>query len=564
MSKWIVILNLAAWQVCVFPRVFGQDLPADRTPSSLEIRSVTASDRSIPLRRKEVNLGPFPERISFSFGPDTNSSQSPIRIRYRLEGYENNWRDGPADMILSARFFNAAGDQIGQNIFRVNGESAGWNGSLKTSPLTHRREVVVVPPQASRLWVVISSAGPPESVGVYVVANLTVSKRSDNSPPVLLMESPLDHQLDDETNRVPVGWMRDGTHSSMARIVTFGQDPVQKAFAILDDDGGSHAEWRNLMESAPTVNPGDHILIEWNEMFSIGVGNIRAAHYQNLPQGNYQFHVAGFDICGNPTGAEDSVRVLVPPPFWRTSWFWSVVVTSSLAIVLGGGRYLAWHKMRREMLRLKNQQALEKERLRIARDIHDDLGARITEIALASALAKKKSPLPETASADFDHISNMSRDLISALYETVWAVNPENDNLDALGNYLCQMINQLCEHAQLPCRLQISDLPSTIQVSSQIRHNIILAAKEAVHNVIKHAKASEMTLHVAFEEETLLICIQDNGRGFDATAGPTGNGLVNMKCRLTDIGGTCSFKSRTDGGTSVEMRLPFQAANNVH
>jgi signal transduction histidine kinase len=562
MRNRIIILGLICCQLGALPWAFGEAMPSSQGPDAFEIRSITVNEKPISLHRKEVNLGSSPQNIAFSFGPTTNSTTRPVRLRYKLDGIDARWCDGAGDMTLTVRFFNAAGDQVGQKIFGVHGESAGWNDSLETSSLTHRRETVVVPAQASRLWVVISSAGPPESVGVYVVANLVVSKHSDAAPPVVLMESPFDRQFNEETNQTPAGWLRDGTHPSMAKIVMLGQDPAQKAFAILDDDGGSHAEWHNIMESAPAVSPGDQIVVEWNEMFSVGVGNVTTAWYPRLPQGNYQFHVAQCGILGKPTGEGVSLSLLVPPPFWRTSWFWSITATSLLALVLGANRYAAWHKLQREMLRLKSQQALDQERLRIAQDIHDDLGARITEISLASALAQKKSPLPQTASADFERISRMSRELVSALYETVWAVNPENDNLEALGSYLCQMVNHICEQAQLPCRLQVSDLPADVEVSSQTRHNVIMAVKEAIHNVIKHAKASEVQLHVSFETGLLAIRIQDNGCGFEAASRPAGHGLINMKRRLTDIGGSCSIQSGVGDGTSVQIRLGFKRRGN--
>jgi signal transduction histidine kinase len=458
-------------------------------------------------------------------------------------------------MTLTVRFFNTTGDQITQNIFTITGESAGWNGSLKSSPLTHRREAITVPPKASRMWIVISSAGPPETVGVYVVANLVVSKQTDNGRQQVIIESPFDRQIGTDTNWVPPGWKTDGIHPSMAKIVTMGQTPGLRAFAILDDDAASHAEWRNTMESAPVVTPGDQLLIEWNEMYSIGTGNVGATHYSNLPQGGYRFHVAAVDIFGNITGTETSLTVLVPPPFWKTSWFWSVVATLVFTAAIGAGRYLAWHRMRREMLRLKNQQTLDKERLRIAQDIHDDLGASITEISLASALAQKRPSLSQETSDDFKRIHRMSRELVSALYETVWAVNPENDNLDALGGYLCQMVNHFCEQAQLSCRLAISDLPRDIEVSSQTRHNVIMTVKEALHNVVKHSKASEAHLHVSLENELLTIQLHDNGCGFEMPRKPAGNGLVNMKRRLVEIGGTCHIESQAGSGTTVEMRL---------
>ncbi len=525
------------------------------------LHDATVNGKSIPLRHgNALNLGPSPQNIYFAFGFTNTPANPGSRLRYKLDGEDSGWCDGPGEMYLVVRFYNAAGDQIAQNSFKAMGESAGWRGSITNSPLTHRREVVVVPNQAKHLWIVLSSgSGPPQTVGIYVVANLTVSKVSSNSSPVLLMESPLEHGFQDESGKNPPGWTRDGNHSSMAKIVTLSENPVQKAFAIQDDDAVSHAEWHNIMESAPEVTPGERVVVEWNEMYSMGMASYGGAHYDQLKEGEFQLHLGEFDLMGRPLDNEKTFTVLVPRPFWQTSWFWSSTAVICVGMLFASGRYLVWRRMRLEMMHLKNQQALEKERVRIAQDIHDDLGARVTEISLISALAKTKPGFPESASADFDRISNLSRELVSALYETVWAVNPENDNLDALGNYICQVTNKLCEQADLPCRFEISDLPSDVQVSSQTRHNIVMAVKEAVHNIIKYAKASEVALSVAFDGRRLAIVIKDDGAGFDVGATPSGNGLNNMRRRLAAIGGSCDIQSVVGTGTTVELRLEVVA-----
>jgi signal transduction histidine kinase len=198
--------------------------------------------------------------------------------------------------------------------------------------------------------------------------------------------------------------------------------------------------------------------------------------------------------------------------------------------------------------------------LRIAHDIHDDLGARVTQISLLSAMAQDNPTFPEKARLDFDTISKMSRELVSALYETVWAVNPENDNLEALGNYLCQMVKQLCERTPLRCRFHVSDLPAEVQVSSQTRHNISLAVKEAVHNIIKHAKASEVTIRMVFADGFLEVAVHDDGAGFLPAENIAGNGLSNMKQRLQNIGGQCFVESQSGAGTTVRLRLRIQAS----
>jgi len=239
--------------------------------------------------------------------------------------------------------------------------------------------------------------------------------------------------------------------------------------------------------------------------------------------------------------------------------FCPTVLTAVVAIWLLTGRYLSWYRMRREVALLRHQRALEQERLRIAQDIHDDLGARVTQIALLSAMACGNAALPEIARAEFNNISRMTRELISALYETVWAVNPENDNLDALGNYLCQMVNELCNQARLRCRLGVMDLPRNVQISSQTRHNITMAVKEAVHNIIKHAHAAEVTLQVSFAEGVLMVSIQDDGCGFDPLVHASGSGLSNIRRRLVDVDGTSSVQSEPGKGTRIALSLAIKS-----
>ncbi|MGH7989148.1 MAG: sensor histidine kinase [Limisphaerales bacterium] len=535
---------------------------ANQGTNILEIQSVLVDGKSISLSPAgKVNLGPFPKNISFNFGPGSNVNRVPIRLRYKLDGYDNAWRQGGGEMNLTVRFYNEAGDQVGQNIFTVSGDSAGWNGNLKSSLLTHRRETLVVPAHASRLWIVISSAGGPATVGIYVVDNLLVSKLSAGNEPEVLLRSPFDSSQKDYTDdQPPEGWIHDGTHPSMAKIVEVGQDPATKAFAILDSDPFSHAEWHNIMAYAPKVAPGDHLVVEWNEMYSIGLGDSGVANYNSLPPGNYRLHVVETTAIGVPTGVEALLTVIVPQPFWKEPWFLGIIFLTVIALAIAIARYVIWQRMQREMAHLKNQRALEQERLRIAHDIHDDLGARVTQISLLSAMAHGNQTFPDKARSEFDHISQMSRDLVSALYETVWAVNPENDNLDALGNYLCQMLNQLCEQAQLGCRLHIQDLPKDIQVSSQIRHNITLAVKESLHNIIKHAKATEVVVHVTFEKMLLTISVQDDGCGFQPVDLFSGNGLKNMKCRLENISGSCSIESQLGRGTIVHLCLLIKSS----
>lgn len=530
---------------------------ADRTTNILEIQSVSVDGKQVSVNSwGKANLGLFPKTIAFNFGPPRNAVRVPIRLRYKLNGIDSGWRQAGGEMNLTVRFYNDAGDQINQNVFTVDGDSPGWDGSLKTSLLTHRREAVVVPPQASKIMIVISSAGGPNTVGIYVVDNLVISRISPNGEPQILFRSPFESSPRTYADSyLPEGWMHDGTHPSMAKIVGVGKDPATAAFAVLDNDPFSHAEWHNIMDSAPRVTPGNHLVVEWNEMFSIGIGDVGTTSYDFLAAGVYKFEIEETTAMGIPTGVASQIEVVVPEPFWKKPWFSVVIGLIIVSMIMAVSRYIVWQRTRKEMLHLKNQRALEQERLRIAHDIHDDLGARVTQICLLSGMAQKHELLPDKVRTDFDRISQMSRDLISALYETVWAVNPENDNLDALGGFLCQMVNQMCEAARLSCWLEVQDLPKNIEVSSQIRHNITLAVKESLNNAIKHARATEVVMHITFDGVILVISIRDNGRGFDSGNSAAGNGLKNISLRLGSIGGSSFVESQPGKGTTVTLRL---------
>lgn len=529
----------------------------------LQIQSVIVNGKSISVDglMGKVRLGAFPKNVYFTFGPGTNSSQLFTRLCYKLDGYDTNWNANSGQMRVSISFCDERKRKIREDSFKVGGNSLGWNGTLENSTLIHRQETSIVPPEASRLWVLISSAGPPQSVGLYVVKDLVVTRNfSGSGVPNALLRS--DDAIDESAPNwirdvtSPKAWIRDGTDPSMAKIVELGQYSKAKALAILDDDPMGHAEWHNNYDNAPQVNPGDRITTEWNELYTMGVGDDFSSHsYVDLPPGEYRFHVSELTALGVPTGVEASLDIVVSPPIWRQPLFFAISILLVIVFAVGSSRYYTWRIMRHEMARIERQRELELERLRIARDIHDDLGARATQISMLSSMSPNDQAFPNNARADFDRIFNLSRELIAALYQTIWTVSPEYDNLNALGNYICQVAERLCGPARIRYRLQVENLPNHIQVSSQTRHNIMMTVKESVHNVVKHAKASEVAIKVTFETNILRITIQDNGCGFEPAAVVAGNGLTNMKRRLQDIGGTCVVESQPGHGTTVHMQL---------
>jgi signal transduction histidine kinase len=294
-------------------------------------------------------------------------------------------------------------------------------------------------------------------------------------------------------------------------------------------------------------------------------GPARTADYSPLPPGPYVFQVAACNNDGvwNMSGA--SVALTVLPYFWQTWWFGTAIVLAASGMVAASVRSVTKRRMRRKLETIERQRLLERERTRIAKDIHDDLGASLTRITLLSQTARADLENPARAEADLEQIYQTARELTRAMDEIVWAVNPQHDTLDSLVTYLGRFAQDFLSLAGLRCRLDVPmDLPAW-PVTAETRHNLYLAFKEVLQNAFKHAGATEVRLSLKILPDGFCLLMEDNGRGFDRMAplAPTaggGNGLENMRKRLEQIGGTCSIDSRPGEGSRVEMRVPIKPA----
>lgn len=285
--------------------------------------------------------------------------------------------------------------------------------------------------------------------------------------------------------------------------------------------------------------------------------NQRVVAYGPLPAGQYTFQVqaANSDGIWNENGASLAVTIL--PHFWETSWFRGLAGGGMLAALAGSIVGIMHRRHRRQMERLQRLRELDQERARIARDLHDDLGTTLTQINFLCGLIS----LENTSPAEIDRLSRQiratAREMLNRLNEIVWAVNPKNDTLAELLGYLSNFATRFCRDAGMRCRLRFAaDLPDC-PIKADVRHNLFLAFKEAVHNAVRHSRASDLVISAALQNTSLVLAIEDNGRGLDPASAPAGSGqgLTNMRQRLTLIGGECRIFSRPDGGTTVEFRL---------
>jgi signal transduction histidine kinase len=208
---------------------------------------------------------------------------------------------------------------------------------------------------------------------------------------------------------------------------------------------------------------------------------------------------------------------------------------------------------------IEQQRVVEAERSRIARDLHDDLGSSLTEISMLADAGAGWPPTSAKASQRFEAIGDKARSVVTALDVIVWLVNPSKDVLPFLINYLGSYAEEYLSPSGIACRLKIPSNPPALRLTAQVRHNIFLAVKEALRNVVRHAHASEVIIEIIFDGQQLKIAIADNGQGFNATKPPNGNGLLNFSGRLASIGGQCQIASRPSAGTVITFIIPLPA-----
>ncbi|MGH8023748.1 MAG: sensor histidine kinase, partial [Limisphaerales bacterium] len=280
--------------------------------------------------------------------------------------------------------------------------------------------------------------------------------------------------------------------------------------------------------------------------------------------------VANFELLLNSPA---DIQVLARPSFWTLRRL-LVLVGALLGVLCLAIIWirLLHHKVQertaelqkemRDRQQAQHQRALEQERARIARDLHDDLGSNLTEITmLATAGPGSKWPA-EDAAERMETIAGKSRTLVNALDEIVWAVDPNRDTLASAARYLASYAEEFLAGLKIACRVQIPNTLPDLMVPGEARHHLFLAVKEALNNSIRHGNANEINFRVRVGEDRLVISITDNGSGFDTSESSNGYGLANLRDRLEHLHGRCDLESTPGAGTTVSLSLPLPVANH--
>ncbi len=300
----------------------------------------------------------------------------------------------------------------------------------------------------------------------------------------------------------------------------------------------------------------------------VDAGTSRTAIYNFVPPGEYQFRVIACNSDGTWSPNVAELALIYQRYFWQSWWFIGLAGTGLLVGVGGSVRLVEKQKTKNRLKRLEQERALEQERTRIARDLHDEMGAKLCRISFLSEHARRGNIEATDMQEQITSISDESREVLHSLDEIVWAVNPQNDTLEHVASYLGQYANDYFQMTGVGCEL---DFPSQLPprpVSSHVRHHLFLAVREALTNILKHAGASQVKISITCGGSQFEIIIEDNGRGFDPANIPSrsnppggeadpGNGLPNMNRRMADLGGCCQLISSPGKGTTVKFILPF-------
>jgi signal transduction histidine kinase len=336
-------------------------------------------------------------------------------------------------------------------------------------------------------------------------------------------------------------------------LVSASADSTEQVLELQNGNRGYVARLANHRGLFPNLLPGSRLALTG---IYAGQGGGRMANRE----------VDSFELLLNSPA---DVRVLESPSWWTIQRALTVVGGLALGILAA----LVWVALLRRQVearslelavevrrreQIERQRALEGERSRIAQDLHDDLGATLTEIRFLSAVESRDAQVPPATRGRLSEVSEKSRQLVSSLDEIVWAVNPANDSLASLGFYLRHVAEEFFRSTPVRCRLDVDQSLPLVALTSEARHNLYLTIREALNNIAKHSQATEAWLRIHWKDQTLHIVVEDNGCGFSGQhVTRPGNGLTNMRRRLEKIGGRFECDTQPSGGTVCRICLPF-------
>ncbi|HEY0367266.1 MAG TPA: two-component regulator propeller domain-containing protein [Pyrinomonadaceae bacterium] len=282
--------------------------------------------------------------------------------------------------------------------------------------------------------------------------------------------------------------------------------------------------------------------------------NQRIVNYANLKPGSYRFRVRAVNADGFVSTEPATIAFTIVPPVWQRWWFITLVV---LALVTVTHRIYRYHT--RRLIEL------ERVRTRIATDLHDDIGASLSKIAILSDVAGQElsNMRDSPVAAPLAQIADTSRDCVDAMSDIVWAVNPQRDHLTDLTHRMRRFAEDLLDAKDIDFTIRSSLDDKDVPLGADLRREVYLIFKECINNLVKHSECTEAAVTFSVDSLWLVVSITDNGKGFEPasdgnSAGMGGHGLASMQRRARALGGSLQIDSALSRGTSVTLKVPIR------
>ena len=273
----------------------------------------------------------------------------------------------------------------------------------------------------------------------------------------------------------------------------------------------------------------------------------RAVNYANLAPGRYRFAVRAIDSAGQMSPEPATVSFVVLTPIWRRWWF----VTITGVVIIAAAAALLRYRVARLI-------ELERVRTRIATDLHDDIGASLSQIAVLSEVTRRRAGGSDPiVAASLEKIAGVSGDLVDSMSDIVWAINPRRDRLSDLTQRMRWFASDLLSSRDIAFEFLSPDSEDDIHLDAEVRRQIYLVFKEALNNLVKHSGSQSARIQLQRETDRIVLRVADHGRGFDLATPAGGHGLASMRERSRAVGGRFDISSRPGAGTELTLEVPL-------
>jgi signal transduction histidine kinase len=240
--------------------------------------------------------------------------------------------------------------------------------------------------------------------------------------------------------------------------------------------------------------------------------------------------------------------------FWQKGWF-----QITLMAICGLATLISLRLTAQAALHRKERWLLQQERTRIAREIHDDIGSRMTQLVLHGEVAQCQLDEGSKSRQQLVQMCEEARRLLATMDEILWAVNPQRDTLRDFAAYVCKYAEEYLKPTQIQCRFDVGPETSPAIFNLPLRRSLFMAIKETLNNAVKYSEATELHLQIHWQGQWLVVVVQDNGKGFDpAKVNPERHGMTNMRERMNELGGSCQVTSQPGEGCRVEFNVPLK------